>query len=191
MKNIFCSFALGLALSGCAYHAQKATVAPSLSIAASAIGEGTTVALRVVDERPSMSIGRRGNGMMQAADISSDQDMAEVFRQAIADGLTAQGFKVVAPKAAETTLTVELRSLEYKTVTGFWVGHVNVQASLKSIAKRPGADEFERMYRTDKSRNVMIVPTAGKNETQINQAASQLLGEMFADGQLTSYLAGK
>lgn len=178
-----------LALSGCAFNPQKVHLAPTVNVAETNIGNGATVSLRVLDERPTKSLGHRGTAYGAAAEITTDQDLAAVVHDEVQRGLTRKGFTVVPPASnADASLTLELRALEYSTSTGFWTGGVNVNGAIKAIAQRPG-DEYERMYRVDTDNRVVVVPTAGKNSEWINSTLSGLLGQIFEDVGLFRFLA--
>jgi hypothetical protein len=99
-----------LVFQGCAFVPQKATLAPSLNVAASNEGRNVEIGVRVVDERTSKSLGRRGTAFGAAAEISSDQDVAALVQQQVTEGLQKKGFKVAAFGAnAGPQLTVEIR----------------------------------------------------------------------------------
>lgn len=179
-----------LALAGCAFNAQTVKLDPQVSVAPSSVGKGKTVGLRVVDERPTQSLGRRGTAAVaRAAEITSDRDVAAVVHQKVTEGLRAKGFQVVDSANEETRLTLEIRQLEYATSTGFWTGGIHVNGALKAVAVRPG-DSFEQMYRTERERRAVIVPTAGKNEDDINIGLADLLRKLLDDVGLTRFLSG-
>lgn len=54
-----CALILGMLLTGCAFQAQKVNLQPAVTITQGAEGQGVAVEVRVVDERPSKSLGRR------------------------------------------------------------------------------------------------------------------------------------
>jgi len=176
---------------GCAFNPQTARISPNVEVASGDIGQGTTVAFRAVDERASKSLGNRGAAFGKGAEISSTEDIAAVVHEKIADGLRKKGFAVTDyNETASPRLSVEVRSLEYDTSIGFWTGGVKVQAALKAVAVRDGKT-YERMYRTDKERRVVIVPGAGKNEQWINEAVTDVLTQVFDDTGLYRHLAGQ
>src|SRR5687767_9630048 len=83
-------------LTGCAFNPQTANIAPIVTVMNSSEGNGVTVAVRVVDERPSKSLGRRGAGAYgAAAEITAAQDLATVVQKEITDGLAKKGFVAV------------------------------------------------------------------------------------------------
>jgi uncharacterized lipoprotein YajG len=184
MKRLFISV-VGLVLfSGCAFTQQHANLSPTISVVASTEGKNITIAVRVIDERPSQSLGRRGSGYGPAAEITSAQDVAAVVHQQVTDGLRKKGFSPVEySDTKDPRLTVEVRLLEYSTSQGFWTGGVHVKGALKAIAQRSGRT-YEHMYRSEKEENVVIVPTAGTNEQWINSVLTDVLQQMFVDNEL-------
>ena len=180
-----------LAASGCAITPQEASVKPEAVISRDSIGQGTAVALRLADERPSKSLGNRGSAFIKGAEIRSSEDIAATVKQSVHDGLLLKGFTVTDYwDDAPVALALELRSLEYSTSTGFWTGGVKVNAAIKAIATRNGR-VFEQMYRTDKERRVVFVPGADANEAQITTALQEVIEQIFNDAGLMGHLAGQ
>jgi len=176
--------------TGCTFVPQEANIAPAAGVMASDEGRNISVAVRVVDDRPSKSLGRRGNGMVKAAEISSAQDLAAVVHASVVDGLRKKGFVVVDYQGtADPRLTLEIRMLEYSTSAGFWTAGVHVQGAIKAVAVR-GAETYDRMYRTENEQRIVIVPTASTNEKWINEALTEVLQQFFDDTGLFRFLAG-
>jgi uncharacterized lipoprotein YajG len=178
-----------LALSGCAFNSQTVKLAPQVDIAPSSEGAGSIVGLRVLDERPSQSLGNRGAASVaKGAQISTTQDVAALIHSEVAQGLQSKGF-TVAPYGGEgTQLQLELRQLEYTTSTGFWTGGVHVNGAMKVEATRPG-DSFDQMYRAENERRVVVVPTAGKNAEDLNQGITDLIRKVLDDAGLIRFLS--
>jgi uncharacterized lipoprotein YajG len=178
------------ALSACAFAPQQAKIAPTVQVAATTEGKGVSVALRVVDERDSKSIGNRGSAYGKAAKITSTDDVSAIVHNQIRDGLINKGFNVVPFDAsAPVTLSVEIRALSYDTSVGFWTGGVEIKSALKAIGKR-GTSEYEKLYRSDEEKRVAVVPTAAKNEEWINASLTDVLTQLFNDTGLMRHLTG-
>ncbi len=190
MIRLFSLFIIISLLGGCAFAPQKATLAPVVDVASSSEGEGITVAVRVVDERPSKSLGRRGTAYGAAAEITTDQDLAVIVQQQLTDGLKKKGFEVMDySDNKDPRLSIEIRLLEYTTSQGFWTGGVQIQGAIKAVAAHNG-DSFERLYRSEKNERIVIVPTAATNESWINTALSDLMNQLFEDVDLFRFLSG-
>lgn len=181
--------AISLLLSACAFNSQTARLAPTVDVQSSNEGRGVAVAVRVVDERASKSLGHRGTAYGAAAEITAAQDVAVVVHDQLVTGLQKKGFQVVDYAAdASPRLTVEVRNLEYSTSQGFWTGGVKIQSALKVQAAR-GTTSYEQMYRSDKEERVVVVPTASTNEQWINTSLSDVLNQLFEDIGLFKFLA--
>jgi uncharacterized lipoprotein YajG len=179
-----------LTLTGCVFAPQSVRIMPKISVADSSAGNGVTVAVNVVDERPDKSIGKRGASGM-GADIMPADKVEVAVQQAIVDGLKKKGFVVVDPNGTSPAkLVVEVRFLQYSLSTGFWSGGVNVKVALKALASANGKS-YDRLYRRDREERVQIAPTAETNEKWINDALSQTIQEMLDDNALISTLAQK
>lgn len=179
-----------LTLQGCAFNPQQANLAPSLNIAASTEGKNIPIGIRVIDDRPSKSLGRRSNGMIQAAEITAAQDLAVVVKQQLMDGLRKKGFDPVEfNEKNKTNLTFEIRLLEYSTSQGFFTGGVEVKGAIKAHATH-ASDNYDHMYRSDEEERVIIVPTAESNEKLINTSLSELLNKILEDTSLIKFLEG-
>ena len=190
MMKVVQALVLGsLILTGCAFSPQKANLRPLVDITQGAEGQGITVAVRVVDERPSQSLGRRGTAYGAAAEITSGSDLETVVRVKVSTALSARGFTVnAAGVASNAKLTVEIRLLEYSTSQGFWTGGVQIQGALKALASKNGND-YEQFYRSNKEERVAVVPTAKTNEEWINAALSDVLNQLASDPKLIDFLA--
>ena len=175
-------------VSGCAFNPQKANVAPTVAVMASNEGKGVSVAVRVVDERPSKSLGRRGTAYGAAAEITSVQEISFIVQREIGDALKKKGYSVVDyGDTLNPRLSVEVRLLQYSTSQGFWTGGVQIQSALKANATN-GLRTYEKMYRSEKEERVMVIPTAETNERWINDALSDVLNQLLNDSSLFSVL---
>src|SRR5690349_5242498 len=177
------------AVTGCEFVDQKARFDPALRVTSSNLGAGRRVVVGVVDERPRSLIGRRGAGGSIGGSITTDQDLAELVRGKVAEGLQQYGFAPISADGTEAPrMNVELRFLEYELAVGFWTGSVNTRAALKAIC-RNGTDTYEHLYRAEGKRGAFVVPSADKNEMLLNQTLSEALNGMLADQQLVGCLA--
>jgi uncharacterized lipoprotein YajG len=180
-----------IALSACAFTNQKADIKPELQVYASNIGQGKTVGVLIADERDTQDLGNRGSALIsKGAKISTDQNLAEVFRQAVFDGLKAKGFTATDnSNSPDRQLKVEIRSLSYSTSTGFWTGGVDTKAAIKAIVTNSGVT-YENMYRSANEERVVFVPTADHNTELLNKVVTDVLSKLFDDQSLLSALAG-
>ena len=181
---------LPVLVSGCVFAPQKASIAPTISVAESRVGNGVAVLVSVVDERPDKSIGKRGVGGA-GADIMPAENVEVSVQNAIVDGLKRKGFRVVdVADASASKLGIEVRFLQYSLSMGFWSGGCNVKVALKAIGSGNGKT-YDHLYRTDREERVQIAPTAATNEKWINDALSTTIQELLDDPALIEVLSQK
>ena len=178
--------------TGCAFTPQTVLIEPEVVVAESNTGAGKTIHVYVVDERTNTELGRRGTGAMSGAAITTEQDVADVFATTIVDGLGKRGFDAVAVTSAQNeagtaTLRVDIRSIEYETSMGFWTGGVHVRGAMKGTASRD-SETYDKLYRVDEEKRVMVVPGADANAQQINATVSAVIQELFNDVALFEFL---
>jgi uncharacterized lipoprotein len=175
--------------SGCAYSPQHVDIDPTLNLSESNIGNNLEVFVSVADERADIVIGHRGSAYGKAAKISNDQDICKVFRDAVVEGLKANGFN---PMVDGTTpvrkLDVQVRLIKYETSTGFWTGGVHTKAAVKVVARNNG-QKYEKMYRVQDEKRILIVPDAKQNAALINNIVSDVISEIFVDKNMLAFLA--
>jgi uncharacterized lipoprotein YajG len=192
MKNM-CSplllFAAVLLLGACAFNPQKVTLQPVLTVSGSDVGKARVISLKIVDERPKQVLGHRGTAYGSAAEITTDQDVSEIVRDKVSEGLRANGFDVVSAGAnSPLSMKVEIRLIEYSTSTGMWTGGIHTKAALKVVCKN-GSRDYENLYRQENEDRIMVVPTAEKNEEFLNKVVAQTLDKIFQDQELMKFLA--
>lgn len=178
-------------LSGCAFNAQTVQLNPTVASSQhSTAGQGVSVAVHVVDERASQSLGHRGGAGGAAAEITTNSDVAAVVSEQVTQALQNDGFTVLGPNAqGNAGLTVEVRLLNYSTSVGFWTGGIQIEATLEAKAQKSGKS-FEQMYRVKNEQRVVVVPTADKNAEWINAALGEAITKLVTDPKLLAFLAG-
>jgi uncharacterized lipoprotein YajG len=189
MRFVFAVAAFVLC-SACAFQKQMTVIKPEVQVVQSAVGKGHVVYVAVSDERESADIGNRGSAAFsKMATISNNQNLADVFRQAIFDGLQAEGFAPSSSdQSANRQLKVEIRALDYSTSTGFWTGGVDTKAAIKVVVTTSQGN-YEHLYRAANEERVVVVPTADHNSELINKVVNDVLTQVFQDQAMIGYLA--
>lgn len=189
---------LSLALAACGHKTQEVEFKPQVTTQASNVGASRTVSLSVVDERPDITLGyRQGTLGRTAGIIRTQQDLPEIVRQAVADGLSRMQFRVVpVGQTADASLKVELRQLEYLGSSTMLTEGALARSALKAIAvRRPGAAGsaylYERLYRAESEFQSLLPPTADDNRQLLNQILSTTIQQMLGDAELTGFLGGR
>ncbi|MEE9267504.1 MAG: YajG family lipoprotein, partial [Gammaproteobacteria bacterium] len=154
----------------------------------SAIGQGRVVYVNVVDKRARTTLGVRGAGL--GADLTLKGDLRTTIRLSTIGGLTRQGFSPTmetVPGARE--LRVEVRSLDYQVIRGFWQGTLRTTCSLKAICKQGTAREYEKVHNGLYQVGVQVVQSDDRNTRFVNIAVSNALNAMLGDTSLMECLA--
>jgi uncharacterized lipoprotein len=188
VSKVFFVLILGFVFGACAFTPQTAVINPDVELTETDEGHGATVAVKVVDERPSDALGHRG-AAFKGAKITTDQNIEGLIREEIMRGLIKKGFKPISCDVnSKPNLKVEIRLLEYSTSMGFWTGGVHTKAALKAIADANG-QTYENIYRVENEKRVVFVPTASTNEEYLNKLVSDILTKLFQDEKLIATLA--
>lgn len=185
IRTLFAVAASAALLSGCAVTSMEAKIAPQINFAQSDIGKGTRVAVNVLDERPTKDVGKRA---AMGAKIKMTEDLSAIIQTAVFEGLRRKGFEPVAGADAPSNLKIEIRSLAYDMDTGWFTGGVNVDASMKAVAKGSG-EPYERFYRSGDNDRVVFIPGAKENNKKLNAMVDNVLQQMFDDQKLLEVLA--
>jgi uncharacterized lipoprotein YajG len=175
-------------LAGCAWVSQTATLRLEPRTLPSKVGQGQTVAVRVLDRRPTHTIGYRGLDSKNAA-ITTDQNVADLFQQKLLQSLASKGFTTIPYDGAPgRLLMVEVRKIEYTTDMDFWKGIVQTEAELVASMVKDGV-KFEQVYLAERQETAMEAPSAKTNERLINAAASGALQKLLEDERLLRFMA--
>jgi uncharacterized lipoprotein YajG len=193
MATLICRLALSMAICltfvSCAFTTQTAVLDAEIEMPESNEGGGSTVHVKVVDERPDKGLGHRGTAYGKGAPITTEQDMESLILEELLTGLAKKGFTPMRCGADnEPNLKVEIRLFKYSTSTGFWTGGIHTKAAFKVFADAHG-NTYEKMYRVDNEDRVVVVPTAETNQEYLNKLLTDVLLQLFEDRELISTLA--
>ena len=109
--HLFILFSLILSITGCAYTPHKTNLIINAPVSASNIGKGTKISIRIIDDRDSQIIGKRGvNGI--GGNITAD-DLMPTITAAIEDGFKAKEFQITSIDESSVSLTIKLRAFKY------------------------------------------------------------------------------
>ena len=186
MKKSLFVIGASACMSGCGITAMDARINPQPQVQASEIGKGLTVAVSVVDERPSKTLGKRSS---MGGVINLNDDLAAIYQRAIIGGLRQKGFNAVGdsvPGAAQ--LRIEIRGLQEMSSMGLWTMGTNISAAIKVYADSAGS-HYEQMYRDENEHRTVAVSGAEALNAKINAVVNHELEQMFADQMLLTTLA--
>lgn len=192
--GLTCGLFLAIAVSACGlrvYSPQQVTLKPTMIVDYSDFGKGKSIAVKVVDERDKLIIGRRGGTFAPGAEITTEQNVAQVVHEKLLEGLRGYNFAPVPfEDEAPVSLVVEVRLLEYSTSQSIFTHGLHAKSTLKAIAKN-GTQDYQELYRVEKEEERFIVPTAETNAELINNALSEVINKLLQDTKLLHFLSSQ
>jgi uncharacterized lipoprotein len=190
MKRFVAFVLLMVVFGGCAITPQQVSLSPMLTILNSVEGVNITVAVRVVDARPSKMLGRIVSGSGGSVEVTPREEVAVVVEKCLIEGLKKKGFTPVGfEEGAGPQLTVEITLLDYVAFKGFPTGRAIIKGGLKAVVVR-GKANFESTYRADREEKIMSLPTTEKTEKWINSVLGDVVSNLVSDTRLLKFLAG-
>lgn len=177
-------------LPGCALSPQTITIDPVLQAdGPKAIGQGRTLALEVVDSRPSPIIGERGGVYPETSSISTTGDITENIWQALSGILSDYQFSVVrGDTGGSLNMKVMIESIDYVASGGTRVSSVKTSAVV-GIVSVNGTREFTGRYRGNTSKDVFIPPDTEENQKLINETLAKVLDRVVSDEKLLEFIS--
>lgn len=176
-----------LLLAGCAQTGQQLRLAPDAEVDESAIGDGRTVALRVVDEREHPRLGQLENRDGEHADLVGTAEVEDVVRQAVEEGLRANGFTVSDWDAdASRRLEIRVLDLDHRVSAGV-SRNVSTRIELRSEGHR-GESRVSGQARARDSDRITYRPSAEDNQAYLDAVLSRALGRLL-NVELLEFLA--
>ena len=177
-------------LSACALSPQTVTIEPALQVEqAQAIGQGRTLALEVVDSRPSAIIGKRGGVYPETSSISTTGDITPNIWRAVSAVLSDYQFSVVEGDAdGSLKMKVVIESIDYVASGGSRVTGVTTSAVVGVVCVN-GTREFTGRYRGNTSRDIFITPDTEDNQKLINETLAKVLNRVVSDEKLLEFIS--
>ena len=187
IRYFFMTLMASTLLASCAFTPHNVAVNPETTAAPSTIGEGTTLALKVVDDRDDIVVGQRGVGM-QGADITAN-GIIPAIESELKSGLEAKGFTVLPARSdADAEFEARLRAFKFFIESGFWTGAENTSVVINVEAEK-GSKDYERGYRSNTEERTMVIPAGASIDEKLNGALSVVLNKIMADSELMEFLA--
>ena len=187
MKTSFCALFLGLFLASCAFTPHEVTLSLATpEIADPTVGQGTSLRLRVLDERDEAELGNRGAGV-SVAEVTAGDLMPE-FTRIVRDGYVAKGYTLTDDLTeADAELDIALRSVKFDETAGFWTVGANVVVTILAEAER-GDDDYRNTYRVSDEERQIAISTGSGIDDSINAALNAALVKLFSDHDLDRFL---
>jgi uncharacterized lipoprotein YajG len=181
---------LAAELISCALSPQTVAIKPLLNAQSYPIGRGKSLALEVLDQRSKVHFGSRG-GVYHTALITPRTDVAQAIRQALAERLSANGFKVVLPSSTSVTplsMRVDIQRIEYIARGDPVVNEVHIKAAIRAFT-RNGDKTLTSQYQANKVQRVLIPPDEVENEIMINEIVAEALQHLLQDKAVLDLLS--
>lgn len=178
-----------LSLAGCAHSPQQLSPQPKLNAQLAPIGHGQPVVVRVVDGRPSPSLGTRGGMYPETSTISVSGNDVVPKLQAQAEaavrllGFTPTGNAYNAPK-----LTVTLAELKYQSPKDkMYVTEATIAATFRADVAN-GGRTYSGRYGASLDQRFGMAPNQETNTKLVSDVLSDALTRLFKDQSIGQVL---
>ena len=179
-----------LTLVGCAHSPQQLSPQPKLTTQLAPVGRGQPVVVRVVDGRPSPTLGTRGGMYPETSAISvSSADLIPKLQAQAEAAVRLLGYTPTANAMNAPTLTVTLAELKYQSPKeGLYVTEASIGATFKSDVTA-GTRRYSGRYGASLNQRFGMAPNQETNTKLVSDVLSDALTRLFKDpsiGQLLS-----
>ena len=183
-KNFFGFIGLFF-LVGCAYVPHETNLAIQAPVVLKKVGSGVNLSIKVIDDRDSEIIGKRGVGN-SGGSITARNLMASL-ESAVLSGYQAKDFNVVERAESDVHLTVKLRAVKYMMSMGFWTGGEDISVVINAQAKN-GNEEFDTVYRFNQEDRKVFIASGTGLDADINNAVNITVGRLLNDREMDAFL---
>lgn len=181
---------LGMSLVGCAHSPQQLDPNPKLNGTINPVGQGQPVVVRVVDARPSPTLGTRGGLYPEtsAVIVPSAKVIPKLQAQTEA-AVRLLGF-TPSPNAYNAPhLTLTLAELKYQSPKeGLYVTEANIGATLKIEVQNAGK-RYNGRYGASLNQRFGMAPNEQTNTKLVSDVLSDALTRVFRDDNIGRLLA--
>ena len=171
-----------LSLVGCAHSPQQLSPQPKLTSALTAVGQGQPVVVRVVDGRPSPTLGTRGGLYPETSAISVSSETILPRLQAEAEAaVRLLGFTPSSNAYNAPQLTLTLAELKYQSPKeGLYVTEADITASIRADVQ--GASRrYSGRYGASLNQRFGMAPNQQTNTKLVSDVLSDALDRVFKD----------
>jgi len=181
-RVLFGLLAVGsLTLVGCAHSPQSLNPQPKLNAQLAPVGHGQQVVVRVVDGRPSPTLGTRGGLYPETSSISVEGQQLVPQLQAQAEAaVRLLGFTPV-QIGNGPQLTVTLAELKYQSPKeGLYVTEANISSTFRADVQNNG-HSYNGRYAASLDQRFGMAPNEETNTKLIGDVLSDALTRVFQD----------
>ena len=181
---------LGMSLVGCAHSPQQLDPNPKLNGTINPVGQGQPVVVRVVDARPSPTLGTRGGLYPEtsAVIVPSAKVIPKLQAQTEA-AVRLLGFTPSPNTYNAPQLTLTLAELKYQSPKeGLYVTEANIGATLKIEVQNAGK-RYNGRYGASLNQRFGMAPNEQTNTKLVTDVLSDALTRVFRDDNIGRLLA--
>ena len=181
-----------LTLVGCANSPQQLSPEPKLTTQLAAVGHGQQVVVRVVDGRPSPTLGTRGGLYPEtsAITVQGAQILPKLQAQAEA-AVRLLGFTPVSNGMNAPQLTVTLSELQYQSPKdSVYVTEATIGATFRSDVQN-GNRRYSGRYGASQNQRFGMAPNQETNTKLVSDVLSDALTRLFKDPSIGSLLSSQ
>lgn len=181
---------LGMSLVGCAHSPQQLDPNPKLNGTINPVGQGQPVVVRVVDARPSPTLGTRGGLYPEtsAVIVPSAKVIPKLQAQTEA-AVRLLGFTPSPNAYNAPQLTLTMAELKYQSPKeGLYVTEANIGATLKIEVQNAGK-RYNGRYGASLNQRFGMAPNEQTNTKLVSDVLSDALTRVFRDDNIGRLLA--
>ena len=180
----------GLGLAGCAHSPQQLSPQPKITAALAPVGHGQPVVVRVVDGRPSPSLGTRGGMYPETSTISvSGNDVLPKLQAQAEAAVRLLGFTPTGNNGSAPTLTITLAELKYQSPKDkMYVTEANIGATFKADVTN-GGRHYSGRYGASLNQRFGMAPNQETNTKLVSDVLSDALTRVFKDATIGQTLS--
>ncbi|OIN48672.1 hypothetical protein BLL37_25330 [Pseudomonas azotoformans] len=181
-----------LTLVGCANSPQQLTPEPKITTQLAPVGHGQPVSVRVVDGRPSPTLGSRGGLYPETALVSVNaQDVLPKLQAQAEAAVRLLGFTPSANAPGAPQLTITLAELKYQSPKdGLYVTEASIGATFKSDVSA-GTRRYSGRYGASLNQRFGMAPNQETNTKLVSDVLSDALTRLFKDPSIGSLLSAQ
>lgn len=179
-----------LALAGCAHSPQQLDPSPKITETISPVGQGQPVVVRVVDGRPSTTLGTRGGLYPETSAVIVPKEKVIPKLQAQAEAaVRLLGFTPSANAGNAPQLTLTLAELKYQSPKeGLYVTEATIGATFRAEVQN-GGRRYAGRYGASLNQRFGMAPNEQTNTKLVTDVLSDALTRTFRDQNIGQALA--
>ncbi|MBA6115827.1 hypothetical protein JET76_18090 [Pseudomonas putida] len=179
-----------LSLVGCAHSPQQLSPQPKLNAQLAPVGHGQPVVVKVVDGRPSQSLGTRGGMYPETSTISvNGNDIVPKLQAQAEAAVRLLGFTPTANAYNAPQLTVTLAELKYQSPKdNLYVTEATIGATFRADVSNANR-RYSGRYGASLDQRFGMAPNQETNTKLVGDVLSDALTRLFKDPTIGQVLS--